>query len=252
MEIGLCIKNKDTLTEYFNDLYRWVPEGSHDPSKSVRGVLGTMMKQLYKLSLDNPELDSILDRIRIVRNSQLTVEEWKEQYNQYLLILSKRQEYINCYNRSKKCCYSKLVSLSTLDEDNWNIWGSVRQLKFGKVVVDTLGLNLDPVFGALLSPTGGLVGPNSCELYEGYHQDPLVMHSIVHDAGGYCYLYHKKGPGYNYLRTKYTLFSTRNSLSNQFYGIRYWVKFVPCLDAAIEEERLAQSEESNELSESKE
>jgi hypothetical protein len=83
-------------------------------------------------------------------------------------------------------------------------------------------LEIDPIFGALLNPTGGIVGPGNKSLLSGRCYDPIVMHGIVHDAGGYLYNYHKFGPGYNYLKTKLTIFPTKSPLSSQIYGFYYW------------------------------
>ena len=119
-----------------------------------------------------------------------------------------------------------MESVPNLDEDNWNLWGSVRQLRFGRVVMDTLGGSLDAVFGALLSPTGGIVGPGNDAMFKGNYDDGIVMHGIVHDGGGYLLNYHGVGPGYNYLGTYLTLFPSSSPLSNQVSGISYWTALI--------------------------
>ena len=223
---GLSIKKFSKLEEYFKEIYEWDPKGTHDSATEIRGILGTEMKKLYSLSLGSCKLGRCLDKIRKERKSDLSLDEWKEQYNKYLLLLSKRQEYIIRHNRLRGWFGKKLDNVQTLDESNWNIWGSIRQLKFGRVVIDTLNIGLDPVFGALLNPTGGIVGPDNIDLYEGSHFDGVVMHGIVHDGGGYLINYHKTGPGYNYIKTPFTLFPSTNPLSTQFSGIRYWKKLI--------------------------
>lgn len=73
------------------------------------------------------------------------------------------------------------------------------QLKFGKILGDVFGI--DPVFGSLISPTGGLVGPgNSNPLLTSLDpSNPVSIHGTVHDAAGYLYNAHNIGPGYDYL-----------------------------------------------------
>ncbi len=61
--------------------------------------------------------------------------------------------------------------------------GSTSQLRYGKVVGDVFGV--DPMFGAMLNPTGGLVGPDNKAL-DG-DSTALGYHGVVHDAAGYLY-----------------------------------------------------------------
>lgn len=90
-----------------------------------------------------------------------------------------------------------------LDEETHPDFRASRgQLMFGKVLGDSFGIH--EVFGALLSPTGGLVGPGN-ELIPGVMDsphlspdNPVALHGTVHDAAGYLKAYHNQGPGYNY------------------------------------------------------
>jgi len=249
---GLNIADFDDLKKYFEELYRWNPEGAHDSSCEIRGELGTQMKKLFYMSLDCQGLDDCLDRIRRVRQSPLSLDDWKEQYKKYLLLMAQRQEFIERKNRTRRWYQSGLENIEPLNEHNWNIWGSIRQIKFGRVVIETLEYDLDPIFGALLSPTGGIVGAGNNALYDGEHDDGVVLHGIVHDAGGYLYNYHKIGPGYNYLRTRWTLFSTANPLSTQAAGIAFWEKMIveiesrPVLIPEVEPEVEEPEESENE------
>jgi len=100
---------------------------------------------------------------------------------------------------------------------------------------------IDPVFGALLSPTGGLVGPgnvswNAASVPTDYftgspavwaadtllHRPEVAYHGIVHDAAGYLLNYHRIGPGYNYLGLDSVTPDTSNPLSGQQPGLNYW------------------------------
>ncbi len=71
--------------------------------------------------------------------------------------------------------------------------GSTNQLRFGKVVGDVYGI--DPVFGALLNPTGGMTdggtvpGPETASAYN----------EVFSDAADYLADYHRTGPGESYL-----------------------------------------------------
>lgn len=94
--------------------------------------------------------------------------------------------------------------------------GSTTQLRYGKVVGDALGL--DPVFGALLNPSGGLVGPGNAAVDLG--ESPVGYHGVFHDAAGYLYNYHDMGPGYNYLGREDR--DTSSPFTGQESGIRYW------------------------------
>ena len=78
---------------------------------------------------------------------------------------------------------------------NPSFMGSMTQMRYGSVVGDAFGI--DPTFGAMLNPSGGLVGPGNwafagADTAVGYHQ-------ISHDAAGYLQNNHQIGPGYDYL-----------------------------------------------------
>jgi hypothetical protein len=82
-------------------------------------------------------------------------------------------------------------------------WGSRPHLQFGSIVCEYTDLK-EPIFGALLNPTGGIVGPGACIERYGCGGSPaaggaLVAHTVVHDAYGYLRVYHGVGPGYMYM-----------------------------------------------------
>jgi WXG100 family type VII secretion target len=94
--------------------------------------------------------------------------------------------------------------------------GSNTQMRYGSVVGDAFGI--DPAFGAMLNPTGGLVGPGNWAIAG---DDTAVgYHGVVHDAAGYLYNYHHAGPGYDYLGREGR--DTSSPLSGQREGIAYW------------------------------
>lgn len=98
--------------------------------------------------------------------------------------------------------------------ENSSYWGSTQQLRFGNVVGDSLGV--DPIFGAMLSPTGGLIGrgeqdqatvDNIERILREYHapdflvddlKSSLMNHGVYHDAAGFLQHEYGVGPGYQY------------------------------------------------------
>ena len=101
-------------------------------------------------------------------------------------------------------------------------WGSTEQLRFGKVVGDAFGI--DAVFGALLSPTGGRIGPgDSGFLYWSLKNSGAISyHGQVHDAAGYLYNYHNTGPGYTYAKPNAPASQRNNAIMGQFSRIDLW------------------------------
>jgi WXG100 family type VII secretion target len=96
--------------------------------------------------------------------------------------------------------------------------GSTVSLRYGSVVGDVFGI--DPVFGAVLNPTGGLVGPASTS-YQPHPNDAIGYHGVFHDAGGYLYNEQGQiGPGYNYLDRE--PFPTDFPGTGQVGGISWW------------------------------
>ncbi|GJM42727.1 MAG: hypothetical protein DHS20C20_30090 [Ardenticatenaceae bacterium] len=96
--------------------------------------------------------------------------------------------------------------------------GSSAQLRTGKMIGDAF--NIDPAIGALLNPTGGMVGPGNWA-YNPSDDSAVGYHGIAHDAAGYLYNYHDLGPGYDYLGLESHRDSS-NPLVGQQSGIRYW------------------------------
>ena len=106
--------------------------------------------------------------------------------------------------------------------------GSTISLRYGRVVGDVFGI--DPVFGAVLNPTGGLVGPGDTS-YQPANDDAIGYHGIFHDAGGYLHNYQSGiGPGYNYMNRE--PFAKENPLTGQISGISWWAGH-PELDVDI-------------------
>jgi WXG100 family type VII secretion target len=94
--------------------------------------------------------------------------------------------------------------------------GSMTQMRYGSVIGDAFGM--DPTFGAMLNPGGGLIGPGNwafagADTAVGYHK-------ITHDAAGYLHNYHQVGPGYDYLGTGSG--SPSNPATGHSAGIAFW------------------------------
>jgi len=118
-----------------------------------------------------------------------------------------------------------------LEENHSFYWGTRQQLLFGKVICDWLATqdsekaSMDPIFGTLLNPTGGRVGPGDTGFFHDSLFDdmgPFAYHSAVHDGFGYLITNHKTGPGYAYLNKG--LFGDWSPFGGQLYGIKYWEK----------------------------
>ncbi len=147
------------------------------------------------------DLDRVLGRIAELRGRP--VNEIKAEYQKYLQIRAQRDA--NNPNPPPD-----------LARYHPTFMGSNSQLRYGKIVGDAFGV--DPIFGSLLNPSGGLTGPGNTA----FDADSTAVgyHSIVHDAAGYLYNYHQTGPGYDYLGREGR--DTSDPLSGQREGIRYW------------------------------
>lgn len=102
--------------------------------------------------------------------------------------------------------------------------GSNLQMRYGSVVGEAFGV--DPAFGAMLNPTGGLLGPGMGPIHTaadaaGMYEGAVGYHGVFHDAAGYMYNYHGQvGPGYNYLGQD--SIPTDSFISGQAPGIAHW------------------------------
>jgi WXG100 family type VII secretion target len=94
--------------------------------------------------------------------------------------------------------------------------GSMTQMRYGSVVGDAFGI--DPTFGAMLNPTGGLIGPGNWAVAGG--ESALGYHAVAHDAAGYLYNNHNVGPGYDYLGQEGG--DPSSPLTGNRSGIAYW------------------------------
>lgn len=128
------------------------------------------------------ELERILREIARVRGKPY--DEIKAQYDRYLLVSAQAEANA----RAKGLPLPPSISGPAQDD----FLGSTQQLRFGQVVGDAFGI--DPVFGAMLSPTGGTTGLSNVAQVAG-GDSAIASHGVVHDAAGYLYTYHNAGPG---------------------------------------------------------
>jgi WXG100 family type VII secretion target len=177
----------------------------------VRGA-GGELRGVMKDLLSNPEgagLDETLQRVAQLRGRSFS--EIKTEYAKFIQIRAERD----------------LSDAPRPPETSWAhplFLGSNTSLRYGKVVGDAFGI--DPVFGAMLNPTGGLVGPHNFAVAG--DSTAVGYHSIMHDAAGYLYTYHGAGPGYNYLGLENR--DTGSPLTGQRAGIHYWREILGGVD----------------------
>lgn len=209
-------------------------------TQNKRSRLGDYLKQLKELE-DIPVVDTFDYLFLIIQNSH------KKKIAEFLIaqifeivqpnksLETFRDEY-KSYHKLLSVQKSTDVKISTLSFENQSFWGTRAQLLTAKCTIDginkSLAYNLHSVWGALLNPTGGIVGPGNLKLFHSPNS-PIELHSCVHDASGYLYNTHDIGNGYNYLKHEKpkskkkwcccgTLIPTKSPISGQLNGIKFW------------------------------
>ncbi|XP_057295352.1 uncharacterized protein LOC130623840 [Hydractinia symbiolongicarpus] len=123
-----------------------------------------------------------------------------------------------------KILYFYLVVSEKCETDSY--WGTRQQLLAGKVIADWVDQDngpLDPIYGVLLNPTAGRVGPGDTGWFHNILFDDtgyMAYHSAVHDGFGYLVSFHKVGPGYDYLYAH--ILDKTNCMAGQISGISFW------------------------------
>lgn len=196
----------------FSDEYLAGMVGKHiagADSPELKAAMDTLWK--HRHDPDNPQVADALATIAALRGKPLA--QVQADWRTYQAALAQQE---------------RLAATKSLEEVpriktrlHPDFMGSTSQLRSGQVVGDALGM--DPVFGALLNPTGGLVGPGNAA-FDG-NDSAIGYHGAVHDAGGYLYNYHDMGPGYDYLGREGR--DTSSPLSGQRAGIKYWRDQLP-------------------------
>lgn len=231
---------RDLFTDdYMAGLTTLEIKGAKDENGGTNPELTGVMRKLAK-GIPPEERAEVMEKLAAIRGVDAAT--LNDQYDRYL-ILRKQQKAVRDEKKRKaqKSDGEDPGVVPDLDEsEHPEFLGSKPQLVFGAVVGEAYGI--DPVFGALLSPTGGIIGPGNDELSrptdsEGKvdPEDPLVYHGIVHDAAGYMFNYHDQGPGYDYLGKEQAKgHATSNPYTGQQSGIRYWhEKMDPSLKTTV-------------------
>ena len=106
------------------------------------------------------------------------------------------------------------------------------ELVFIRYIALLLFLYIHPLYASIMHPTGGLIGPGDSRFTRllerfgvGRNWPHVRRHGIAHDAFGYLYNIHKKGPGYAYVDPKIgILFDPKphSPLADQIEGLKFW------------------------------
>ncbi len=195
--------------EYMDGLMKMPPiQGAND--ERMKDIMRKLDKGITPGQ--RPKLIGELAKIRGVDAGKLDAE-----YDRFMVLRSQQ----DAIQKQKKGDGADVDAVPDLAEDiHGDFMGSKSQLLYGKVVGDAFGV--DPVFGAMLNPTGGMVGPGNKALHMD-DDDPTTYHGIVHDAAGYMFNYHDQGPGYDYLGKEAAKgHETGNPYTGQEAGMRYW------------------------------
>ncbi|WP_240806713.1 PAAR domain-containing protein [Polyangium spumosum] len=193
--------------EYLSTLVGMEWQGAD--SEQLREAMNTLWE--HRHDPNHPDVQAALQQIADARGKPL--EEIQQDWQRYQAALAEQERIA-----AEKGMEPPPGINGWLHGDHM---GSTSQLRYGQVAGDALGM--DPVFGALLNPTGGLVGPGNAAV-DG-NDSAIGYHGAVHDAGGYLYNYHDQGPGYDYLGLEGR--DTSDPLSGQRSGISYWRDKLP-------------------------
>ncbi|XP_066912933.1 uncharacterized protein [Clytia hemisphaerica] len=227
----VCERHQELISHYCMPLVKVEFAGQSNSAKSDKSDEGIVLNLGLYLSL----LDRVIRKYKIVKDFTVEDEEFKLLLK---LVASKRK----LKDESTDMCFERLWKDSQIFEKIYHtrgetseylgtaeFWGTRQQLLCGKVIADWVNCHLnesiDPIFGALLCPCGGRVGPGDSGWVHSLLYDDrgfMAYHAAVHDAFGYLITFHKKGPGYDYL--KKSVLSKYNPFSGQYDGISFWKK----------------------------
>eukprot|EP00794_Sanderia_malayensis_P009275 gene9275-10253_t len=155
-------------------------------------------------------------RLRFGRKRRIGFEKFRRK------ILRDKTRFVELIRRRKRVPHS----LHHVD-----YWATRQQLRAGKVIADWIDRRfgpLDPIFGALLCPTGGRTGPGDSDVTHAILFDdngPIAYHSAVHDAFGYLLNFHNTGPGYKYLGA-FSIFRKDEPMCEQVAGVEFWTQLL--------------------------
>jgi WXG100 family type VII secretion target len=175
-----------------NSLFAGDPARVFTPN-NLRGIVGVRfagagsagLRQALMALAKNPtgaELEATLRKIAELRG--VPYEQIKSQYDKFLKVQAQAA------SEAAEKGLPPPPGLETILQSEFI--GSEQQLRSGKLVGDAFGL--DPVFGALLNPQGGLAIGNAVPSTN----SPGAYHAATQDAAGYLSQFHNAGPGLNY------------------------------------------------------
>lgn len=201
--VGQTYTPKDPR-QIFNETYMENFIGSHFQGENS-AELNQLLEDLHRVDPNNTaEVNRLLDRIADIRGVDRAT--FHAQYQRFLELKQKAFEIKDD---------SPYIDLNR----HGDFLGTTVSLRYGAVVGDALGI--DPVFGSLLNPTGGLVGPGN-DSYQPSANDAIGYHGVFHDAAGYLYNYQGKiGPGYDYLAWDPS--KAEDMYAGQVSGISWWM-----------------------------
>ena len=182
--------------------------------------MGILLKKFSLVANDFDKQVKHASDIQTVLGNRVDNKRLLEQISTYNRLKNERKQLIQ---ESQNSWFSKINGVQGVSVDNDEVWGSKRQYLYGRACQKILrenGIDLEVFMCIALNPTGGICGAGNQSLYRGTVTSPIIIHSCIHDASGYCYSYHKLGKGYNYIGTYFAL-PTRFAMSCQLMGIYY-------------------------------
>jgi len=182
---------------------------------------------------------SLIDKL-LHEHEPKNFPEEDEEYIHLLKLISVKRRKENetsekCFRRLKRESFRffkayKERGVASEECNHEGYWGTRQQLLAGKVIADWLDVNngpIDAIFGVLLNPTAGRVGPGDTGWIHNILFDDtgyMAYHSAVHDGFGYLKTNHNVGPGYDYLGKHYI--DASNCMAGQISGINFWREVV--------------------------
>ncbi len=192
--------------DYMEGMIGRVERGANDPR--LNSAMEDLLDRVRRGERDLATVGPLLDRIAQLRG--VPPETLRTQYQEVFLPLwdnSKNKGYIDLSRSPDRLGHQDYL-------------GSTVSLRYGRVIGDVFGM--DPVFGSLLNPTGGMVGSGNIA-YIPHPNDAIGYHGVFHDAGGYLLNEQGIGPGYDYLNRDPAIFPDNQPvITGQVSGILWW------------------------------
>jgi len=190
-------------------------------------LLDRFLKQFEKAASFTGEEEEYNLLLKLIARKRCNFEEGETEEQCWKRLNSDTKRFVQIYHKRNEKSYNL---------EHGEYWGTRQQLLSAKVIadwVDRINGPLDPIFGVLLQPTAGRVGPGDSGflhnmLFEG--DQFMAYHSAVHDAFGYLMTSHGVGPGYDYLHES-TFFAADHPLAGQTPGISFWRRIMKQIDS---------------------